>query len=142
LRRGSAGGGLGSAALAWGMAVDGMCDIDIPRSVWFDAERTAPEHANRSEKNMTEIAGKAAVVTGGGSGVGMGLAKELARQGASVAITDIILNNAQRVADEINMAGGKAVAIHCDVYERDSIRQMKAEVLWTMVTMCVRSYCR
>ena len=33
---------------------------------------------------VTEIAGKAAVVTGGGSGIGMGLAKELARQGARV----------------------------------------------------------
>ena len=35
---------------------------------------------------MTEITGKAAVVTGGGSGIGMGLAKELAKQGASVAV--------------------------------------------------------
>ena len=76
---------------------------------------------------MTEISGKAAVVTGGGSGIGMGLAKELARQGASVAVADIILDNAKKVADAINAAGGKAVAIHCDVCERDSIRKMKAE---------------
>jgi NAD(P)-dependent dehydrogenase (short-subunit alcohol dehydrogenase family) len=76
---------------------------------------------------MTEITGKAAVVTGGGSGIGMGLAKALAKEGASVAVADIILENARKVADEINAAGGKAVAIHCDVCERDSIRQMKAE---------------
>jgi NAD(P)-dependent dehydrogenase (short-subunit alcohol dehydrogenase family) len=76
---------------------------------------------------MTEISGKAAVVTGGGSGIGMGLAKELARQGASVAVTDIILDNARKVADEITAAGGKAVAVHCDVCERDSIAAMKAE---------------
>lgn len=76
---------------------------------------------------MTEISGKAAVVTGGGSGIGMGLARELARQGASVAVTDIKLENAQKVADEINAAGGKAVAIQCDVCERDSIRRMKEE---------------
>lgn len=74
---------------------------------------------------MTEISGKAAIVTGGGSGIGMGLAKELARQGASVAVADINLDNARKVADEINAAGGKAVAIHCDVCERDSIRRMK-----------------
>lgn len=76
---------------------------------------------------MTEISGKAAVVTGGGSGIGMGLAKELARQGASVAVVDIILDNAQKVADEINAAGGKAVALQCDVCERDSINRMKDE---------------
>ena len=77
------------------------------------------------DTNMTEISGKAAVVTGGGSGIGMGLAKELARQGASVAVADIKLENAQRVADEIMAAGGKAVALECDVCERDSIRAMK-----------------
>ena len=76
---------------------------------------------------MTEISGKAAVVTGGGSGIGMGLAKELARQGASVAVADIILENAQKVADEINAAGGKAVALQCDVCERNSINRMKDE---------------
>jgi NAD(P)-dependent dehydrogenase (short-subunit alcohol dehydrogenase family) len=76
---------------------------------------------------VTEITGRAAVVTGGGSGIGMGLAKQLAKQGASVAVADILLDNARKVAEEINAAGGKAFAIHCDVCERDSIRQMKAE---------------
>ena len=76
---------------------------------------------------MTDVAGKAAVVTGGGSGIGMGLAKELARQGASVAIADIMADNARKVAGEINDAGGKAVAIQCDVCDRSSIEQMKAE---------------
>jgi NAD(P)-dependent dehydrogenase (short-subunit alcohol dehydrogenase family) len=76
---------------------------------------------------MTELKGKAAVVTGGGSGIGMGLAKELARRGVSVAVADIVLDNARRVAEEIEAAGGSAVAIHCDVCERDSIARMKAQ---------------
>lgn len=76
---------------------------------------------------MTEISGKSAVVTGGGSGIGMALAKELAKHGASVAVADIMLDNARKVAEEIVASGGKAVAIHCDVCERTSIRQMKAE---------------
>jgi NAD(P)-dependent dehydrogenase (short-subunit alcohol dehydrogenase family) len=75
---------------------------------------------------MTEITG-AAVVTGGGSGIGMALAKQLAKQGVAVAVADIILDNARRVTDEIKAAGGKAVAIHCDVCERDSIKRMKTE---------------
>ena len=76
---------------------------------------------------MTEIAGKAAVVTGGGSGIGLGLAKELARQGASVAVADILVENARQVADEINDGGGTAIALHCDVCDRSSIEQMKVE---------------
>ena len=75
---------------------------------------------------MTEITG-AAVVTGGGSGIGMALAKELAKQRVAVAVADIIVDNARKVTNEIKAAGGKAVAIHCDVCERDSIKQMKSE---------------
>lgn len=76
---------------------------------------------------MTEISGKAAVVTGGGSGIGMGLAKELARQGAAVAIADIMLENAINVADMINAKGGKAIALACDVCDRSSVARMKDE---------------
>ena len=75
---------------------------------------------------MTEISGRNAVVTGGGSGIGMGLAKELARQGAAVGVADIRLENAEAVAEAIRAAGGKAVALECDVCERESIAAMKA----------------
>jgi NAD(P)-dependent dehydrogenase (short-subunit alcohol dehydrogenase family) len=84
---------------------------------------------------VTEIAGKAAVVTGGGSGIGMGLAKELARQGASVAVADIILDKAEKVADEIRSTGGKAVALHCDVCERGSIQEMKRKAAAALGTV-------
>jgi NAD(P)-dependent dehydrogenase (short-subunit alcohol dehydrogenase family) len=76
---------------------------------------------------MTQIRGKTSVVTGGGSGIGMGLAKELARQGAAVVVADILLDNARKVAHEISAAGGKALALYCDVCERDSIKEMKAQ---------------
>lgn len=77
---------------------------------------------------MTEIAGRIAVVTGAGSGIGRGLAVTLAKQGASVAVADILLDNAQRVVDEINAAGGIALAVHCDVCDRTSVNTMKAAV--------------
>ncbi|MBU6269327.1 MAG: SDR family oxidoreductase [Sphingomonadales bacterium] len=76
---------------------------------------------------MTEISGKAAVVTGGGSGIGAGLARQLAKDGARVAVADIILDNAKRTVAQIEAAGGEAVAVHVDVCERDSIRAMKDE---------------
>ncbi len=77
---------------------------------------------------MTEITGRTAVVTGGGNGIGMGLAKELARQGAKVAVADIMLANAQKVADTIRAEGGTAIAVECDVCERSSIAAMKQAV--------------
>jgi NAD(P)-dependent dehydrogenase (short-subunit alcohol dehydrogenase family) len=77
---------------------------------------------------MTDIKGRTAVVTGGGSGIGEGLAKALAAEGVKVAVADIIIKNAQRVVDEIKAAGGVAIAVTCDVCELDSIKKMKAEV--------------
>ena len=75
---------------------------------------------------MTEIAGRVALVTGGGSGIGKALAKALAAADASVVVADIISDNAQAVAAEITALGGRSIAVACDVCERDSIRQMKA----------------
>ena len=74
---------------------------------------------------MTEIAGKVAVVTGGGSGIGHALAVALGRAGAAVAVADIILSNAQTVAAEITAAGGSALAVSCDVSDRDSVQRLK-----------------
>jgi NAD(P)-dependent dehydrogenase (short-subunit alcohol dehydrogenase family) len=63
------------------------------------------------------IQGQAALVTGGGSGLGEATARELARLGARVAVLDVNLENAQRVAQEI---GGMAVA--CDVTSPESVQ--------------------
>lgn len=64
-----------------------------------------------------DIQGKAALVTGGGSGLGEATARELARLGAQVAVLDVNLDNAQRVAADI---GGLALA--CDVTRPDSVQ--------------------
>jgi NAD(P)-dependent dehydrogenase (short-subunit alcohol dehydrogenase family) len=77
---------------------------------------------------MTEIAGRVAVVTGGGSGIGHGLALELAAQGAAVGVTDIIYDNAVAVAKEITDKGGRAHPVQCDVIERDAVMAMRDEV--------------
>lgn len=63
------------------------------------------------------IQGQAALVTGGGSGLGEATARELARLGAKVAVLDLNMANAQRVADDI---GG--VACQCDVSNPESMQ--------------------
>ena len=63
------------------------------------------------------IQGQAALVTGGGSGLGEATARELARLGAKVAVLDINLANAQQVAADI---GG--MAIQCDITDGASLQ--------------------
>ncbi|MGI9276536.1 MAG: SDR family NAD(P)-dependent oxidoreductase [Endozoicomonas sp.] len=63
-----------------------------------------------------DIQGKAAIVTGGGSGLGEATARELAAKGAKVAVLDVNLDNAKAVAADI---GG--VAFQADVTDTDSV---------------------
>ncbi len=60
-------------------------------------------------------AGKIAIITGGASGIGAALGKELARAGAEVVLADRQIDLAQRVASEIRSAGGRARAVEADV---------------------------
>ncbi len=64
---------------------------------------------------MDRVKGKVAVVTGGGGGLGRAEARLLAGEGASVVVTDLDEAAVQKVADEINTQGGKAVSIKHDV---------------------------
>jgi len=63
---------------------------------------------------MPRIAGKVAVVTGGGSGIGRASALLLAREGATVVVVDRNGDTAKATADTIQAAGGKADAIAAD----------------------------
>lgn len=76
---------------------------------------------------MREISGKVAVVTGGGGSIGRGLAMAAAKRGAKVVVADILAEHARAVAEEIRGAGGEAVGVACDVCDRGSIAQLKAE---------------
>ena len=61
------------------------------------------------------LAGKVAIVTGGGSGIGRGIVLAMAREGADVAIPDIQPLNAEKVAEEVKALGRKVFAMKADV---------------------------
>jgi NAD(P)-dependent dehydrogenase (short-subunit alcohol dehydrogenase family) len=70
---------------------------------------------------MFGLAGKEAVVTGAGSGIGRAVALLLATQGARVMILDINEDHAHAVAEEIEAAGGKAAAGQADVSNQTEV---------------------
>jgi NAD(P)-dependent dehydrogenase (short-subunit alcohol dehydrogenase family) len=65
----------------------------------------------------------AALVTGGGSGIGAACCQRLSSEGASVAVLDLNLPAAQAVADAINGRGGHAIALGVDVTQAESVSQ-------------------
>jgi NAD(P)-dependent dehydrogenase (short-subunit alcohol dehydrogenase family) len=67
---------------------------------------------------MGLIEGKVAIVTGAGRGIGRGIALAFAHEGGSVAVVDIDRQGAERTASEVAEAGGKSVAVPCDVRSR------------------------
>ena len=70
-----------------------------------------------------ETQGSAARVTGGGSGIGEAAGRELARRGAKVAVPDLSLANARKVAAEIGAAFSDdcAAACECDITNTESL---------------------
>jgi 3-oxoacyl-[acyl-carrier protein] reductase len=76
-----------------------------------------------SNNNGQKLAGKVAVVTGGSRGIGAAIAKRLATDGASVAITYTKgADAAASVIKEVERAGGKAIAIQADAADADAVK--------------------
>lgn len=86
---------------------------------------------NTASKGRVE--GKVAIVTGGAQGIGEGIAKDFAKEGAYVVIADINYEKAQKVAEEINRkyGSGRAMATHTDVTDEQSVIGMIQKTVQT-----------
>ena len=70
---------------------------------------------------MQRMKNKTVVVTGGGGGIGGATCQRMAQEGAKVAVFDMNLEAAQKVADAITAAGGHAAAYKCDITDRAAV---------------------
>ena len=75
-----------------------------------------------------QLAGQAAIVTGGGQGIGRGIALALAAEGADVAVFDTNAAAGAAVAAEVQAAGRRALALTVDVTDRARVETATAEV--------------
>jgi NAD(P)-dependent dehydrogenase (short-subunit alcohol dehydrogenase family) len=82
----------------------------------FEIEYWSLEQAKLGKGSEKALARQVAVVTGGGSGIGAATAKALRAEGAEVAVLDLKIDDAMKVAQSI---GG--LAVECDVTDRDSV---------------------
>src|SRR5262245_13447681 len=88
-----------------------------------DVENTAIEPAD------ILVTGRAAVVTGGGGGIGQGVALGLARFGADVAVLDVVPERCAATQAAIERLGRRALGIPCDVMDGDQVRGAVAATL-------------
>jgi short-subunit dehydrogenase len=90
---------------------------------------------------LSDLRGKVALVTGASSGIGEALARELARQGAKVAVVARRKDRLEAIASELTQAGHEARAFACDIREPDSIASTAEDVrdAWGEIELLINS---
>ena len=77
---------------------------------------------------MKEVNKEIALVTGGASGIGLSMGKRLAEAGMSVVLADIEVPILEEAVEELKGLGHKAMGVHCDVSDINSIEEMKTRI--------------
>lgn len=86
------------------------------------------ESEGAASVNYDGIAGKVAIVTGAGGGIGEGYARALAEQDARVVVAEIAREKGEAVAESIRAGGGEAICVAVDVGSEESTRAMAERV--------------
>ncbi|MBE0691651.1 MAG: SDR family oxidoreductase [Aquamicrobium sp.] len=73
-----------------------------------------------------DFAGRTALITGAGQGVGRGIALHLAARGCALAVNDLFPDRAESVAAEIAATGGRAIAVAADICDHEAVAAMFA----------------
>jgi NAD(P)-dependent dehydrogenase (short-subunit alcohol dehydrogenase family) len=73
---------------------------------------------------MFDLSNKVAIVTGARRGIGRGIALALAKAGADVVVSDLNLEDCQKVVEEIEALGRKGLAVKCDVTQKSEVDQL------------------
>jgi NAD(P)-dependent dehydrogenase (short-subunit alcohol dehydrogenase family) len=82
-----------------------------------------------SSDNALPLAGKRAIVTGAGKGIGRSIALALAQAGADVGVTARTIGDLERLVGEIQALGRRSVAVTCDVTDADQVQHMATTLL-------------
>lgn len=78
---------------------------------------------------MGALDGKAAIVTAAGGGIAGAIARRFGTEGAAVSCVDIVEETVAKTAGEIEAAGGRAVALLCDVSDEDAVQRMVGDAV-------------
>ncbi len=89
---------------------------------------SGPEPRLAAVEPRQRFAGRVAIVTGAGGGIGRAYAEAFAREGAAVAIVDVDELGARRAASELEQQGARAIAIRADVADEAAIHAMAERV--------------
>ena len=76
-----------------------------------------------------QLAGRVAIVTGAGQGIGRGIALSSAKAGADVVINDITLSTAEDTANEVAALGRRSLVVQADVSDADQVKRMVERAL-------------
>jgi NAD(P)-dependent dehydrogenase (short-subunit alcohol dehydrogenase family) len=84
---------------------------------------------------------KVAIVTGGRRGMGKAHALALAKQGAKVVVSDLSLEDCQKVVEEIKNQGGEGLAVKCDVSQKHEVEAMVKKTIdqWGKIDVLVNN---
>ena len=81
-----------------------------------------------TKKNLFDLTGRVAVVTGASSGLGIQMAKALARNGADIAILARRKERLEKVAEEIRTLGVRCLPVQCDITDTEAVKKAAEQV--------------